>query len=218
MIGMRPEPTCPRCASPLRPPGLWSKDWQCQTHGAVLPFRALPRIGAEGLQQTAANAAVPLWVPSPQPSGWLVSGVGAAGHERQGVQATVLALSGPAPLGGPAEFLLVAEEPGVGLGAAYAGLAGPDPGEGFDTSAPHARVEAAGHPTALWSLPTSSACAAFVGEGMGLWLWAVLWPLEAGVLMLEELRLADLREWPALAESLPYGALSPRLVPPRPAA
>ena len=184
----------------------------------MLPFRALPRIGAEGLQQTAANAAVPLWVPTPQPSGWLVSGVGAAGDERQGVQATVLALSGPAPLGGPAEFLLVAEEPGVGLGAAYAGLAGPDPGEGFDTGAPHARVEAAGHPTALWSLPTSSACAAFVGEGMGLWLWAVLWPLEAGVLMLEELRLADLREWPALAESLPYGALSPRLVPPRPAA
>ena len=121
-------------------------------------------------------------------------------------------MSGPAPLGGPAEFLLVAEEPGVGLGAAYAGLPGPDPGADFDHDAPHARMEAAGHDTARWSLPTNSGGAAYVGEGKGLWLWAVLWPVEAGLLMLEEFHLNDLREWPSVIEALPYGALSPRLV------
>ena len=39
-----------------------------------------------------------------------------------------LACSGPTPFSdGPADVLLIAEEPGVGLGAHFAGLAGPDP-------------------------------------------------------------------------------------------
>lgn len=179
----------------------------------MAPFAALPRSCAEALHQVAEHAAVPLWLPSPLPPGWVVTGVGSAGDERTGAVATVVAMSGPAPLGGPAEFLLIAEEPGVGLGAAYAGLPGPDPGGDFDRDAPHARMEAAGHDTALWSLPTDNECAAYVGEGKGLWLWAVFWPVEAGLLMLEEFHLDDLREWSALVDALPYGALCPRLVP-----
>lgn len=209
---MKPEPTCPRCAGPIRPPGLWSSAWQCEWHGAVAPFTAVPRACAEALHQVSEHSAVPLWLPSPLLSDWVLSGVGAAGDERTGAVATVLAMSGPAPLGGPAEFLLVAEEPGVGLGAGYAGLPGPDPGDGFDTGAPHARMEAAGHDTALWSLPTDGSCAAYAGEGLGLWLWAVLWPVEAGLLMLEEFHLDDLRERPSVVDALPYGALSPRLI------
>lgn len=210
---MRPEPTCPRCHGTVRPPGLWSSDWQCEWHGAVPPFAAVPRIAADALHQVIASSRVPLWLPVPLPAGWVVSGVGSAGDERTGAVATVLAMSGPAPLGGPAEFVLLAEEPGVGLGAGYAGLAAPDPGDGFDADAPHVRVEAAGHPTGLWSVPTDGGCAAYVGEAKGLWLWAVLWPVEAGVVLLESLRLDDLRERPAVADNLPYGALSPRLSP-----
>lgn len=211
---MRSEPTCPRCAGAIRAPGLWSSDWQCDRHGAVLPFTAVPRIAADALHQVAAQARVPLWAPRPLPAGWVVSGVGYVGDERTGARATVLAMSGPAPLGGPAEFLLLAEEPGIGLGARYAGLAAPDPDAGFDFGPPHAKVEAAGHPTALWSLPTEGQCAVFVGEAMGLWLWAVLWPTEAGILLLEQLRLDDLREQPALGDDLPFGAPCPRLAAP----
>jgi hypothetical protein len=175
----------------------------------------MPRSCPEALRQVSGHAAVPLWVTAPLPADWVVSGVGSAGDERTGAVATVLAMSGPAPLGGPAEFLLVAEEPGIGLGAAYAGLPGPDPGEAFDADAPHARMEAAGHDTAMWSLPTRDGCAAYVGEGKGLWLWAVLWPVEAGLLLLEEFQLDDLREWPSRIDALPFGALSPRLLPKR---
>ncbi len=45
---------------------------------------------------------------------------------------------------------------------------------------------------------------------MGNWLWAVLWPADAGVLMLESQNLLDLRE-PGMELDLPYGAHSPRL-------
>jgi hypothetical protein len=212
---MRPEQTCPRCGGPIRAPGLWSSEWICEWHGAVAPFAVFPRIAPEHLHQVAETARVPLWVPLPPPTGWVVSGVASAGDERSGARATVLAMSGPAPLGGGADVVLVAEEPGVGLGARYAGLEGPDPGAGFDADAPHAKVEAAGHPTALWSI-ASDGCAAFVGEGKGLWLWVVLWPPEAGILLLEHLEFADVRERRILADDLPYGAVSPRLTPPTP--
>ncbi len=57
--------------------------------------------------------------------------------------------------------------------------------------------------------------AAFVGEAKGLWLWAVLWPAAAGLLLLEDLTLLDLREGiPAAA--VDFGSLSPRLTEPFP--
>jgi hypothetical protein len=152
---------------------------------------------------------VPVWLPWPLPSGWLVTGFTHAGDERTGAMATVLACSGPGPLGGAAELLLVAEEPGVGLGARYAGLPGPDPGDAVGSGAPHAKLEAAGHPTPLWALDTPES-AAYAGEAKGNWLWAILWPASAGVLLLEDVIVRDLRGDPVLPD-LPYGALCPRL-------
>lgn len=109
-------------------------------------------------------------------------------------------------------MLVFAEEPGVGAGARYAGLDGTDPGAGFDAGMPHAKVHAYGHPLPLWSIDAAPDRAAFVGEALACWLWVVLWPAEAGVLLLEELTLADLRETQHELD-IPYGALSPRLTP-----
>lgn len=212
---MRSEPNCPRCGGVLRAPGLWTSDWQCDWHGAVLPFVAFPRIGPEIVEQVATRSQVPVWLPLPAPLGWVISGTGYVGDERTGARASVLALSGPAPLGGGGELVFVAEEPGIGLGASYAGLSEPDPGDGFDAAPPHAKVEVVGHPTPLWALPTGDDCAAYVGEAKGLWLWVVLWPASAGVLMLESLALTDLRDRLPVLRELPYGALCPRLSPPR---
>jgi hypothetical protein len=52
--------------------------------------------------------------------------------------------------------------------------------------------------------------AAFAGEVEGNWLWVVLWPDTAGVLLVEPLSLRDLRD-PGQDMYLPYGAPSPRL-------
>ena len=155
------------------------------------------------------QAKIPVWLPWPLPSGWLVSGFTGAGDERTGTRGSVMALSGPNPLGGPAEMLIIAEEPGVGLGAGLAGLPGPDPGDGFAASQPHATVKVANHEAPLW-LVESDGKAIFVGEVSASWLWLVLWPDTAGTLLVEPLPLRDLRDREQGLD-LPFGALSPRL-------
>lgn len=164
------------------------------------------REGLEGLLRTPG---VPVWIPWPLPAGWLVSGFAAAGDERSGTRGCVVALSGPNPVGGPADLLLVSEEPGVGLGAGLAGLDGPDPGDGFAGVQPHASVRFGHHESPLWNVAAPGR-AAFAGEMMGQWLWAVLWPDTAGVLMIEPMTLRDLRD-PGQQLDLPFGAPSPHL-------
>jgi hypothetical protein len=136
-----------------------------------------------------------------------VTGFAEVGDDRYGACAVAVALSGPSPLGGPADLVIVAEEPGVGLGSSFAGLRGPDPGQGFGVCAPNAKLEIDGHPVSMWAVGADTA-AAFAGEALANWIWAVLWPDTAGVLMLEQLNLRDLRE---TALDLPYGAFCPRL-------
>jgi Family of unknown function (DUF6758) len=158
------------------------------------------------------NAAVPVWLPWPLPAGWLVTGYAGAGDERTGARACVVALSGPNPVGGPGDLLVVAEEPGVGLGARLAGLDGPDPGEDFATKPPCASVRYGRHEFPLWHVQAPDR-AVFAGEAMGNWLWAVLWPDSAGLLLVETLTLRDLRD-PGQDLDVPFGALSPRLPKP----
>jgi hypothetical protein len=188
-------------------------DWRCEEHGAVAPFHVAPHVTYEVLDKVRRRAGVPLWAPWPLLPDWTVTGVAWAGDERAPATATVLACSGPAPLGGVADVILVAEEPGVGLGARYAGISGPDPGPlltreiGMTTA--HAKVYAAGHPTPLWSIPSGDGRSAYVGEALGRWLWTVAWPAEAGYVLAEHLSLHDLRE--ELPGILPFGAPSPYL-------
>ncbi len=211
---MRSPPQCPRCPATVRPPGLLSSDWVCEVHGAVHPYQrpTLPSDGA--VKHVVAAARVPVWLPWPLPLGWLVTGATYAGDERTGARATVVACSGPAPFGGVGELVLVAEELGVGLGARIAGIPGPDPGEGFASQPPGARVDAAGWPTPLWSViedpDIARDRAVWVGEAGGAWLWLVVWPETADLLLHDGLSLVDLRD-PAFSLDLPFGALSPRL-------
>jgi hypothetical protein len=168
----------------------------------------------EALRQTGLRSQVPLWLPWPLPLGWLVSGVRWAGDDHSGPIATVVACSGPNPLTVDvddlsADLLLVAEQPGVGLGARLAGLEGLDPGGHIVGGTPIVKLVAAGHDTPLWAVDVESP-AAFVGEAAGVWLWAIIWPGTAAAVLLEQFELRDARDPDNLFE-LPYGALSPRL-------
>jgi hypothetical protein len=99
---------------------LWSSAWQCDAHGPVPPLQPAARPGPECLESEralAARGSIPLWIPWPLPAGWVVTGVAHAGDERRGAVASGAGCSGPAPLGGVADLLLVAETPGVGLAA-----------------------------------------------------------------------------------------------------
>jgi len=159
------------------------------------------------------TAGVPVWLPWPLPAGWLVTGFAGAGDERTGLRSCAVALAGPNPLGGgPADMVVVAEEPGVGLGAALAGLDGVDPGAGFCSGPPAATASFGKHDFPLWSVDSKDR-AVFAGEVKGLWLWFVLWPDTAGALLVEPIALRDLRD-PGQDLDLPFGAASPRLSAP----
>ncbi|WP_184545040.1 DUF6758 family protein [Streptosporangium becharense] len=209
---MKAAPTCPRCFGPLRPPSVWSSAWRCGPHGDVLPLQPPRQPSVAAVEMITAAARVPVWLPWPLPAGWLVTGFSQAGDERSGVRAAVVALSGPSLTHGPADLLIIAEEPGVGLGAAFAGLEGTDPGTGFDDGPPHAKIDVRGHPAALWCAKTAAPDrAVYAGEALGNWLWVIVWPAEAGYMItLSELSLRDLRDRDQ-ALDLPFGAFCPRL-------
>ena len=187
-----------------------TSSWSCERHGSVQPLRIAARPSNEALRQAAQHAGVPLWSPLPLLPGWSVTGLATVGDDRSPAKGTVLALSGPSPLGGPADLLLIAEEPGIGVGARYCGLESLDPGE-CAAGPPDAKVEAAGHPTALWRCSSADDRAAFIGEARGVWLYAVLWPPAAELVLLEHVVLHDLRDAAHTATELPFGAPSPRL-------
>ncbi|WP_338045279.1 DUF6758 family protein [Nocardiopsis salina] len=211
---MKSEPSCPRCGRVVRPPGLWTSAWQCDAHGPVAPLQPVRAPGAASLETLLPQARVPLWIPWPLPTGWVVTGFAEAGDERSGAIATAVALSGPGPLGGVGECAVVAEDPGVGLGARLAGLDGPDPGEGFDGGAPDDKLRFDGHDIALWNLDLGRGRAVYTGEALAHWLWIVFADADTGMLMGEIHALRDLRGINDGGVSLepPFGALSPFLM------
>ncbi len=187
----------------------------CPEHGPVAPVGHPVQASDEVLRHASDRARVPLWLPWPLPAGWLVTGVRFAGDDHTGAVASVLACSGPNPLPveptgeRAADLLLVAEQPGVGLGAHLAGLSGLDPGATVGEGSPHLKLTAGGHDTPLWCVP-GSVSASYVGEALGVWLWVLVWPEEAAAVLLEQFELRDVRD-PTLVLDPPYGALSPRL-------
>lgn len=189
---MRAARTCPRCPRDVRPPSAWTSAWCCDEHGEVAPLAVHPgRIAV--LDAVGVRARVPVWGPTPAPRGWALTGVAEAGDDRTGAVAVATAWSAPHPEGGPLDVLLVAEEPGTGLGARYAGLPHADPG----TLPAHADAgtTVAGHLTPLWGVTGAPDRETVVGEALGLWLWVVLHP-GGGSAVLETLLLGDLRMVP----------------------
>jgi hypothetical protein len=208
-VSVKAVPTCPRCDAVLRGPTVWSSAWRCEQHGEVYPLRPPLSPTPEGLAGLLRSTKVPVWLPWPLPRGWLVTGFAGVGDERTGTQGCAVALSGPNPLGGPGEMMLVSEGPCVGLGARFAGLAGLDPGDHFAVGPPDAAVHFGLRELPLWNIDVPGR-AVFAGEVMGTWLWLVLWPDTAGAMLVEPLQVRDLRD-PGLDLDVPFGAPSPHL-------
>ncbi len=203
---------CPRCGNDLVAPTEYDRTWRCSRHGQTLPLAILARLDDPAIRSVCDFAEVPLWLPDPMPVGWALAGVATVGDVSERFRATVVSLRGPAPLGGTGEWLIVAEEPGIGLGASYAGtaLTAPPPAS---TEVPSARVHALGHPTPLWPVPDVPADrSAYLGEAAGVWLWLISFPADAGYAVLEDLAVTDLRDQQHLPV-LETGELSQRLRP-----
>ncbi len=198
---------CPRCGQPVLQ--LADASWWCSTHGPVAALWPVDEPSAESLRDHLEAASVPTWLPWPMPTPWSVAGVVRAGDPD--VQATALACAAPDPVGGVADVVIVCEEPGVGLGARYAGLPTLDVGREISGSPPTTKVHVAGHATPLWWVGADTERDAFVGEASGRWLWVIAWPGSAGALLAEMPTLVDLHELHCQLELVPVSVRSPRL-------
>jgi hypothetical protein len=203
---------CPRCLGEVweTPTG-----WQCVAHGHVAPCRRPRESSYDAFGEHLLLAGTfPTLMPWPLSPGWRISDFALVGGAGAPVRASLSCVSGPSDLDGPVDFLVIAEEPGTGLGARCAGLRGTDPGSEVGLGPPAAHVRIGSHPAALWTISTGAADphfdrSAFVGEASGRWLWLVLRPASAMLLLQEEWVLGDVSEMGPQLVEVEFGGPSP---------
>jgi hypothetical protein len=198
---------CPRCGTPVRCDEYGR--WWCSADGVVAPLGAYEEPSVHVLLKHITDAQLPTWLPWPMPANWSVSGVGRAGDGPE--QATVLACTGPDPIAGAADLILVCEEPGVGLGAYYAGAAGLDVGRQISGSPAATRILTGQHIAPLWWVGERDDRDVLVGEASGRWLWIIAWPATAGAMIRDGLPFVDLRTLLGQLDVIPLSGLSRRL-------
>lgn len=184
---------------------------RCSRDGEVAPLWRPVEMGYDAFAQVLVLAEpVPTYLPWPMSPGWSLADVGAVatGAGRAG-RASVTRTVGSTDLDGSVEVTIVSEDPGVGLGARCAGVEQVDPGVDVTADVPAIRVRAEGRAVPLWSLEAADADpltrAVFVGEADGRWLWLVVRPAAAALLLRDEWLLADVTGIGPEALEMPFG-------------
>lgn len=207
---------CPRCPTPVveLEEGVRA-GWSCPAHGRVSPLWRPGEATYEAFAahlQTAAD--VPTYLPWPLPPRWSVTDFGVVAETSERPLATMTCSSGSSDADGPVDVLVVTEEPGTGLGGRCAGLVGETPGAEVGEGPPAARVEIDGKTSPLWVVSTISSSREFdrsvlAGEAEGRWLWMVLRPAAALLLLHDDWVLRNVAELgPSLLET-PFGGPAP---------
>ena len=216
------DAACPSCSAPLSGSG---DSWECPLHGVTVP---LWRVAEPGYDAFAAylmrSRPLPTWLPWPVPPGWQVTDFGCIAPEGGRPEAAFVTCSGPSVVDGVVEVTVLTEEPGVGLGARVASVVHTDPAREAVEGAPALRLRVDTSTVPVWTVPTADEPhlgallpeqgtlplldrTVLVGEAEGRWLWVVVRPASAALLLLGGLHLQDVSALgPALLE-LPFGAL-----------
>lgn len=185
---------CPRCRERL---DAGPAVGECPRHGSQPP---LWRPEAASYHAFAAHLrhadGFPTYLPWPMAAGWRVSDFGVVAGSSGRAVATVTCCTGATDPDGRVDVLVVAEEAGVGLGGRCAGLSSADPGDGFGQGPPTVRIRIGSQGVPLWPVSTSTAAgeldrSVVAGEAAGRWLWIVLLPASAVLLMRDEWIIRD---------------------------
>ncbi len=203
---------CPRCPAPVAP--VPSGGWACPEHGVTPALRRPEEPSYDGFADALTSAGdFPTLLPWPLSPGWWVSDFAVVGE--QPARATMTCSSGTSALDGPVDVLVVTEESGVGLGARCAGIRHLDPGpEVVGSGPPPVRVRIGLQPVPLWPVSIVAEEAeldrsVFIGEAGGRWLWVLLRPASAMLLLREQWILRDVSGFgPPLVE-LPFAGPRP---------
>ncbi len=210
---------CPRCPIPLEPvpsSGVASVAWSCPDHGPTPVLRRPDEASYDGFAEALTTAGeFPMYLPWPMSPGWAVTDFAVVGE--RDAKATLTCSSGTSALDGPVDVFVVTEESGTGLGSRCAGMVHLDPGPEMGIGQPTVRVRIGSQSVPLWSVSTVSATgddreldrSVVAGEADGRWLWVVLRPASAILLLRDEWILRDVSGiGPPLVE-MPFGGPSP---------
>lgn len=207
------EPSCPRCPIPVAratPAGGW---W-CPDHGPVPPlWRPAEASYEDFVDHLGRSANFPTYLPWPLGPGWQVTDVAAVGESCRSV-ATVTGCSGTSAIDGPVDVLLVAEDPGTGFGARVAGTRYVDAGGEVGLGPPAVAVRIGSQTVRMWPVSTHGGPGEWdrsvvVGETQGRWLWLVLRPASAILLLHDDWILRDVSELGPHLVELPFGGPRP---------
>jgi hypothetical protein len=206
------SPGCPRCPVPvLHADGRWT----CPDHGDVVPLwrpaEATYDAFGDHLRTADGFPTLTCWPLGP---GWSVTDFAVVGAAPGQVRATMTCLSGASAQDGPVDVMVVTEEPGTGLGARIAGTPHDDPGDEVGDGPPLVKIRVEHQPLSLWPVSTSNGVrewdrSVVAGEAGGRWLWLVLRPASAVLLLRPDWVLRDLSSvGPGLLE-VPFGGPAP---------
>jgi hypothetical protein len=200
---------CPRCPTPVARVGDGGA-WSCPDHGVVRPLWRPEEATYDGFVAHLDRAgAFPTYLPWPLSPGWQITDFAVVADDR-GATASLTCVSGPSELDGPVDVLVIAEEAGVGLGARCAGTTGDDPGSELGDGPASARLRIGSQAVSLWPISTSGEAGEWdrsvvVGEAAGRWLWLVLRPASAMLLLHDGWQLRDVSALGMALVELPFG-------------
>jgi hypothetical protein len=179
--------------------------WSCPEHGATPVLRRPDEASYDEFAAVLTAAGdFPTYLPWPMSPGWSVSDFAVVGEpeERQSAKATLTCSSGTSALDGPVDVFVVSEESGTGLGSRCAGTIHVDPGPEIGVGPPTVRVRIGSQSVPLWSVSTVTTVGSdleldrsvVAGEAAGRWIWVVLRPASAILLLRDEWILRDVSE------------------------
>jgi hypothetical protein len=214
-----PVAGCPRCTAPIARIG--GESWSCPEHGEVVPMWRPPAVSYDGFAGHLERAgAFPTYLPWPLGPGWTVSDFAVVAGAPGSTRATLTCVTGSSALDGPVDVMVVSEEPGTGLGARVAGLASGtgvdqvDPGGEVGQGTSLVKVRLGSYPVGLWSVSVAGTegewdRSVLVGEAEGRWLWLVLRPASAILLLRDDWILRDVSVTGPQLVTLPFGGPAP---------
>ncbi len=204
---------CPRCPTPLPGDGPG-----CPDHGPTAVLLRPEAASYDAFVEALSMAGdLPTYLPWPMSPGWSVTDFAVVARPGRGTdaRATMTCSSGTSTLDGPVDVLVVTEESGTGLGARCAGTSELDPGPEIGSGPPMVKVRIGTQSVPLWPVSTASASegeldrSVVAGEALGRWLWIVMRPASAMLLLRDEWILRDVSGiGPPLVE-MPFGGPAP---------
>jgi hypothetical protein len=186
-------------------------------HGRIDPLWRPVEVDYESFAELIARCDdLPTYLPWPMSPGWTIADFGCVGQDDQ-VRATVTTTVGTSDLDGPVEVTIVTEDPGVGLGARCSGTTYDDPGPQISNGPAAIHVRAGGRTVPMWlvdgteDVPEEELLerAVFAGEAEGRWLWLVIRPAAAALLLHDDWLLADVTGFGPEALEMPFGGVRP---------